>query len=512
MATKTGVANIAMGLLGQSLFSDVDTDGGVQAGWINEFWDGSRDESQRAYTWNFGIRRTLLVSEPGEKDNPKGFAINAMIWADELSLWVAVGAADGTDAYILTSPDKITWTERANPKNFALNGIAFDGTTLVAVGAADGTDAYIVTSTDGITWTERAPAAGDFTLNSVVWCAGLGLFIAVGESDGTNSEIYTSPDGTTWTERQPTVDIDADLYDIAWTGSRAVAVGAPDATRPYVAYSTDGLTWTQATDGLALVLALNGVIWSGTRLVAVGAATTSNGPYTVTSDDGGVTWDVRSNISKALALNKIAYGNGFYVAVGVADTVSPDNKDTFVVSSKDGVNWGERILGKNVTLNGITFGNGSFVMGGDSDGDDAYLLAWGGPPAYGPGFSYDLPSEYLRMYDVSDGQEMDYKIEQGSLHVNSSPSVEIKYAERITDPLKFDPLYARALGVQLAKDSCIAITKSDSRMEMLGREWQKALSSARTMDSQEDGDDRETTDEWIRARRQGNYTSGWRWR
>jgi hypothetical protein len=36
---------------------------------------------------------------------------------------VAVGAADGTDAYVATSPDGITWTERANPKNFGFNNV-----------------------------------------------------------------------------------------------------------------------------------------------------------------------------------------------------------------------------------------------------------------------------------------------------------------------------------------------------------------------------------------------------
>ena len=202
MTTKTKIGNVTMALLGQGRFTDVDTDTTEAAKWVRDMWDNSRDEALRAHPWNWATRRTTLQSEPGERANPKMQAINGLIWASELSLWVAVGAADATRPYVITSPDGITWTQRTTglSKAFALNGIAFDGTTLVAVGAADGTDPYIVTSTDGISWTERAIAAAkDFGLNEVVWAGGISLFIAVGVADGTDAFIQTSPDGTTWT-------------------------------------------------------------------------------------------------------------------------------------------------------------------------------------------------------------------------------------------------------------------------------------------------------------------------
>jgi len=502
MPTKTVIANQAMALLGQTRFADVDTDTSEKAKWVRELWATSRDEALRAHPWNFATTRKRLASEPGEQANPKQQAVLGLIWAGALSLWVAVGAADATRPYVATSPDGKTWTQRTAglSKAFALNGIAFDGTTLVAVGAADGTDSYIVTSIDGITWVERAPTvAKNFALNEVVWAGGIALFIAVGGADGADAYLVTSPDGTTWTERANPKNVA--LNDIVWTGSVAVAVGAVDAaTRPYAIYSTDGSTWTQATSGIDSAYALNAIAWSGARLVAVGASTGSS-PYTLTSDDGGVAWDVRTNVAKALGLNSVAHGNGFFVAVGVVDTV--DDDDTFMVSSRDGETWGERTLEKNVALNAIEHdGASGFLMGGEADGKDAFLLTWAGPPSHGYAYRYELPSDFLRLYDVNDGDK-NYKIEEGSLLTAASPTVDIRYTRQVTDPLKFDVLFSRALAVQIAKDMSAATTGNDGLLETLDKYWRRALGNARTTDSQEDGQDPPIENAWVAARRTG---------
>jgi hypothetical protein len=49
-------------------------------------------------------------------DNPKSILLNDITFG--AGLFVAVGDADGVDAYIVTSPDGLTWTERANPVTF----------------------------------------------------------------------------------------------------------------------------------------------------------------------------------------------------------------------------------------------------------------------------------------------------------------------------------------------------------------------------------------------------------
>ncbi len=132
----------------------------------------------------------FCVANWAEQANPKNSDLNAIAWSESLSLFVAVGVADGVDAYIVTSPDGITWTEQANPKNFDLNAIAWNGSLFVAVGLADGVDAYIVTSPDGITWTERVNPK-NLLLNAIAWNGS--LFVAVGDADGaTDTYIITS--------------------------------------------------------------------------------------------------------------------------------------------------------------------------------------------------------------------------------------------------------------------------------------------------------------------------------
>lgn len=60
MPTKTGIANAAMALIGQTRFTDVDTDTSEQAKWVRALWDGSLAEALRAHPWNFAAWRTSI--------------------------------------------------------------------------------------------------------------------------------------------------------------------------------------------------------------------------------------------------------------------------------------------------------------------------------------------------------------------------------------------------------------------------------------------------------------------
>ena len=138
-------------------------------------------------------------------------------------MFCAVGLAD-TDAYIITSPDGITWTERANPGDITLFAITWNGSIFCAVGSYQGiNDAYIVTSPDGITWTERANPKNE-SLLGIAWNGS--IFCAVGAAAGTDAYIITSPDGITWTERANPKNLV--LNGITWGNSIFCAVGWTD--------------------------------------------------------------------------------------------------------------------------------------------------------------------------------------------------------------------------------------------------------------------------------------------
>jgi hypothetical protein len=191
-----------------------------------------------------------------ERTNPKNIALNEAAWdSEDTENMVAVGDADGSDAYILTSPNPYsTWTERSNSKNANLNAICFSPTVVaggrfVAVGDYEGaSDAYIVTSDDGgVTWTERSNPSSQ-NLTAVCWDAVNTMFIATGY----NSTVLTSPDGVTWTSRTfPSSG--HQLWALA-AGS-GVALCVSYTSPKMAAYSTDGgINWTQLIDFPALAI------------------------------------------------------------------------------------------------------------------------------------------------------------------------------------------------------------------------------------------------------------------
>jgi hypothetical protein len=218
---------------------------------------------------------------------------------------VAVGSADGTDAYIVTSEDGVTWEERANPKNFNLLGVCWGGGLFVAVGAQDGTDAYIVTSEDGVTWEERANSYTG-TLNDVTF--GGGVYVAVGNDI---DDILYSANGTTWSISDQN-ETGLPLYSVAWNGTIFCAVGAGDSTNPAIQTSPDGINWTERT---AIGSAdLYDVIAIGNIFVAVGFYLSDFRFYAVTSPDG-INWEERST-GQMVILQAIAWSGKLFCTVG----------------------------------------------------------------------------------------------------------------------------------------------------------------------------------------------------
>lgn len=158
-----------------------------------------------------------------ERANPKAFDLAAVVYSLELDLWIAGGQADGTDAYLITATDPTsTWTERANPVNGNIQGLAAGNGLVVAVGSnAAGTGPYIIYSSDGITWTEVTTyPVTDETLNRVRFFDG--VFYAVGTFDDTTvgATLWLSEDAITW-YRVPNVSPNQ-LEDIAFDGARFV--------------------------------------------------------------------------------------------------------------------------------------------------------------------------------------------------------------------------------------------------------------------------------------------------
>lgn len=169
----------------------------------NVIWDGTKlvatsnaggiDTSTDGQTWT----QVHGASDPMD-------SIVDIVWAEELSLYVCVGSGiPFNHRGIFTSPDLVTWTERAV------------GETGIAIG-----------------WNGS-------------------VFVAVGYSGG-SWWLYTSTNGTSWTSRTHVFTGSVSSYDgaVYWTGSFWIASVLPSTGSVGVASSPDGVTWTAETTPL----------------------------------------------------------------------------------------------------------------------------------------------------------------------------------------------------------------------------------------------------------------------
>jgi len=248
--------------------------------------------------------------------NPKNVNLYAVMYEPTLQLWIAVGAFDGTDCYILTSAEPPgIWTERSNPlTGGSLGDITSNGSGLiVAVGTSDSGDAMVITSTDGINWTQQSNPLNDSLFDV---CHGNGLFVAVGGYP--DPKIMTSPDGITWTIRNPAAGISGNINAVCFNGSVFCAVGNDGEIQT----SVDGIIWTIRSTLYGYDL-FGVAADSDTGIIVTGG---NQGELTISSYNG-VTWQKLPTLNFGSTNNEIiyqaiAFGGGRFAGCGIAGSPS----------------------------------------------------------------------------------------------------------------------------------------------------------------------------------------------
>lgn len=183
-------------------------------------------------------------------------------WAAGPNLFVAVGDASpsggGVGKAIATSPTGVTWTLRHTLSNRNWSAVTYSPTLGLwcAVCRQRWSDyKNVSTSPDAVTWTDRAVPSWATAWRAVAWNTVAELFVAVG--DGPSSYCATSPDGLVWTLRPsmpPRV-----WTALVWSGTEMMAVGEDGACA-----STDGILWEEQLGG---VLAFCGAQEGGVYVV-----------------------------------------------------------------------------------------------------------------------------------------------------------------------------------------------------------------------------------------------------
>ena len=262
-----------------------------------------------------GINWTLRASVI-----PVGRSWNSICWAAELGLFCAVN--QNSAAVVVTSPDGITWTERAIPNSRAWVSVCWSAELGLFCAVNQNSAAFVMTSPDGITWTERStPATRSWY--GICWAPELGLFCAVGTA------IMTSPNGTTWTERSR--PIAAGLYTgVCWAAELGLFVGVRY-TDASVMTSSDGITWTSRA--IPTSRQWWDVCWAAELGLFV--ALEFNSAAVVMTSPDGITWTERS-IPNIRAWSSVCWSNELSLFCAVSSS--------FVMTSPDGITWTERSI------------------------------------------------------------------------------------------------------------------------------------------------------------------------
>lgn len=107
-------------------------------------------------------------------------------------------------------------------------------------------------------------------------------------------------------------------------------------------------------------------------------------------------------------------------------------------------------------------------------------------PAFGFTFAYVLPADYVLLLELSEGDDIVYRIESGML-LTDVPSLSIRYIARVSDTAEFDLLFVEYLEAKLAMEMALPLTGSQSIYNAMRTEAAEKLAAARTRDGQEDG-------------------------
>jgi hypothetical protein len=294
--------------------------------------------------------------------------------------------AVGNGGVVLVSPDGTNWTGQSVGTTNNLYGLVCSTNGLyVAVGARG----VIFTSPDGVNWTNQtAHLLAALDLYGV--CQGSGLLVAV----GINHAILTSPDGTNWAEQ--TTGSGTNFYAVTYGNSRYVATGFGSSA--LVLESTNGTNWSNSAAGPPI----RGLLFANGIFVGVGGeAPAALGGYIATSPDG-MTWTGQHSGIISQNLGAITWGNGFYVTVG-GMTYSPSSYSQVILSSPDAAHWTTRLTNSNNQLNGVAYGNGSFVAVGNGgmilQSGPIFTIA-GGSQITNGGYALTLTGQVGRSYSI----------------------------------------------------------------------------------------------------------------
>lgn len=140
------------------------------------------------------------------------------------------------------------------------------------------------------------------------------------------------------------------------------------------------------------------------------------------------------------------------------------------------------------------------------------LAALVATPSWGYERQFQLPSDCLRVVQVDEfyyvsnlsdyrtTADAPFQIEGRKILTSLDAPLKIRYVFRETDPQQWDSSFIEAFACRLALEACDAITQSNTKKDIIGREYDMAIKMAKRVDAIENPPDAMPDDSWIMSR------------
>lgn len=120
-------------------------------------------------------------------------------------------------------------------------------------------------------------------------------------------------------------------------------------------------------------------------------------------------------------------------------------------------------------------------------------------PSWGFLYQHSMPSDLIRIIELLDLSAAEYQIE-GRKILCDVDTLYLRYVSRIEDPNKFDPMFIDTVACKLAYEMCEELTQSNTKKDLLYREFDESIRKARVVDSMENPPGQFEEDSWIEVR------------
>lgn len=181
------------------------------------------------------------------------------------------------------------------------------------------------------------------------------------------------------------------------------------------------------------------------------------------------------------------------------------NGDQFLVDGIVGMTElnGRYFAAQSVTTNTITIGEDSTTYTAYASGGTLRKAQTPLRADFGHAYRYDLPEDFLRIVDVSNGNwssRLPWEVQGSQMRTDEGITVQIRYIYRVKDPLVFDAMLLSLLAWRLALELCETITQSNTKKADLRDLYEEAMRSAKKSDAQEASPSDFEEDSWLLAR------------